>query len=67
MDQQNDQEMRSVELHIWRDEGGAWRCLVQTPAGSHTAQLDNQPALSAYIANQIDMFVDLAEQLSQAD
>jgi hypothetical protein len=67
MDQQNDQAMRSVELHIWREECGAWRCLVQTPTSSRTVQLDNQSALSAYIAGQIDMFVDEAELLSEAD
>ena len=47
----------SVELHIWREESGVWRCRVLTPAGVHTVRLDDQAALNAYIAGQIDVFV----------
>jgi hypothetical protein len=50
-------EHDGVELRIWRDERGTWRCRVLTPNGVHTVRLDDQAALSAYIANQIDVFV----------
>jgi hypothetical protein len=66
MDRQIDQAAGSVELHIWREESGAWCCDVLTPAGSHTVRLDDQAALSAYIAGHIDMFVEEFELLSQA-
>jgi len=47
----------SVELRIWREDGGEWRCRVLTPGGVYTVRLDDQAALNAYIAGQIDMFV----------
>ncbi len=66
MDRQIDQAASSVELHVWREESGAWHCQVLTPAGSHVIRLDDQSALSAYIAGQIDMFVEEYELLSGA-
>ena len=66
MDRQSDQAASSVELHVWREESGGWRCHVLTPAGSQIIQLDDQSALSAYIAGQIDMFVEEYELLSRA-
>jgi len=66
MDRQIDQAVNGVELHIWRDDTGAWRCRVLTPVSSHTVRLDNQAALSAYIVSQIDMFVEESELLAQA-
>ena len=57
MERQIEQGVDSVELHIWREESGAWRCRVLTPAGVHTVRLDDQVALNAYIASQIDVFV----------
>jgi hypothetical protein len=57
MERQIEQGADSVELRIWREEGGAWRCRVLTPTGVHTVRLDDQVALSAYIAGQIDVFV----------
>ena len=66
MYQQIDQAASSVELHIWREDGGVWHCDVLTPAGSHTVRLDDQAALSAYIAGHIDMFVEEFELLAQA-
>ena len=57
MQQQIDRGPDSVELRIWREDGGAWRCRVLTPDGVHTVRLDDQAALSAYIAGQIDIFV----------
>jgi len=57
MDRQVDQPMSGVELRIWREDGGTWRCRVLTPSGFHTVRLDDQDELSAYIAGQIDIFV----------
>jgi hypothetical protein len=57
MEWQIEQTASSVELHIWREENGSWRCRVMSPAGVHTVRLDDQAALSTYIAGQIDMFV----------
>jgi|RhiMetdeSRZDD1v2_1073273.scaffolds.fasta_scaffold1006346_1 hypothetical protein len=57
MERQIELGTNSVELRIWREEGGAWRCRVLTPDGMHTVRLDDQAALSAYIAGQIDVFV----------
>ncbi len=57
MDRQVDQPMSGVELRIWREDGGGWRCRVLTPSGFHTVRLDDQDTLSAYIAGQIDIFV----------
>jgi hypothetical protein len=66
MEQQIQPGMGSVELRIWREEGGAWRCRVLTPTGVHTVRLDDQAALSAYIAGQIDVFVKEYELQAQA-
>src|SRR5262249_19102392 len=66
IDRQSDQGTSSVELHIWREEGGVWRCDVLTPEGNHTVRLNDQAALSAYIAGHIDMFVEEFELLSRA-
>ena len=57
MEWQIEQDASSVELHIWREEGGSWRCQVMTSDGIHTVRLDDQAALSAYIAGQIDVFI----------
>jgi hypothetical protein len=57
MERQTEQGADSVELRIWREESGAWRCRVLTPAGVHTVRLDDQSALNAYIAGQIDIFI----------
>lgn len=65
MNQHIDQAAKSVELRIWREDNGVWRCRVMTPTGSHTVRLDDQSALSAYIAGQIDMFVEEFELLSR--
>lgn len=65
MNRQNNQTTRSVELHIWREESGAWHCQKLTPAGEQVTRLDDQSALSAYIAGQIDMFVEEHELLSR--
>jgi hypothetical protein len=65
MDRQTNQTRPSVELHIWREERGAWRCQKLTPAGDQITQLDDQSALNAYIAGQIDMFVEECELLSR--
>jgi hypothetical protein len=49
-----------VELQIWREEGedGVWRCRVLTPGALHTVRLDNDAALSAYVAGQIDLLIE---------
>jgi hypothetical protein len=60
-----EQLLSSVELSIWREEGGAWRCRVLTPAGLHTVRLDDQAALNAYIADQIDGFIETYELKEQ--
>jgi hypothetical protein len=65
MEQQIEQGAGSVELRIWREESGAWRCRVLTPVGIHTVRLDDQAALSAYIAGQIDAFVRQYELQAQ--
>jgi hypothetical protein len=57
MERQIEQGTGTVELRIWREESGTWRCRVLTPVGIHTVRLDDQAALSAYIASQIDAFV----------
>jgi hypothetical protein len=57
MERQTEQGAGTVELRIWREESGTWRCRVLTPSGIHTVRLDDQAALSAYIAGQIDVFV----------
>jgi hypothetical protein len=57
MERQIEQGTSSVELRIWREESGTWRCRVLTPDGIHTVRLDDQAALSAYIAGQIEVFV----------
>jgi hypothetical protein len=57
MEWQIEQDASSVELRIWREEGGSWRCRVLTSDGFYTVRLDDQAALSAYIAGQIDVFV----------
>jgi len=57
MEQRIEQDLRGVELQIWREDGGAWRCRVLTTEGDHVIHLDDQAALSTYIASQIDLFV----------
>ena len=57
MERQIEQGAGTVELRIWREESGVWRCRVLTPTGTHTVRLDDQAALNAYIAGQIDVFV----------
>jgi hypothetical protein len=66
MVRQSEQIMDGVELQIWREESGVWRCRVLTPAGVHTVRLDDQAALNAYIAGQIDVFVKEYELQVQA-
>jgi hypothetical protein len=60
-----EQLTNSVELRIWREEGGTWRCRVLTPSGFHSVRLDDQAALNAYISSQIDMFIKAYELQEQ--
>ena len=62
MKQLINQTFNSVELHIWQDESGEWRCRVTGPDESRTVNLGDQAALSTFIADQIDEFVAEYEQ-----
>ncbi len=66
MERQIEQGTSIVELRIWREESGTWRCRVLTPDGIHTVRLDDQAALSAYIAGQIEVFVKEYELVARS-
>lgn len=55
-----DQYVKAVELRIWREAGadGRWRCRVIAPDTLHTVRLDDEQALSAYVASQINTFIE---------
>jgi hypothetical protein len=55
-----DQYVKAVELRIWREAGtdGRWRCRVIAPDALHTVRLDDYQALSAYVASQINIFIE---------
>ena len=67
MEQQREkQELSSVTLQIWHDIQGAWQCRISTEDGDQIVHLDDQAALSSYIAHQIDVFITEYERMYAA-